>query len=197
MRERARSRAGPCQLVRGERLTPELGDLACVHERRSAPRVRATTAGAPELHGYQQSARRCCLFTDAEAKREPIARRRTPGSRPQRPRARGWLRLPLVRREQASEIGRRDGPVSLGRTPASAGDVEPGRWCESDGAALGTTERRLTIHDRRGRCGRRIVGLRCVASGPRVAASASGAREMDGATRGRTKRVNYGTGGST
>src|SRR5215212_6303944 len=50
MRERARSRAGPCQLVRGERLTPELGELARVHERRSAPRVRATTAGARELH---------------------------------------------------------------------------------------------------------------------------------------------------
>jgi hypothetical protein len=60
MRERARSRAGPCQLVRGERLTPELGDLACVHERRSAPRVRATTAGAPELHGRQHyRAHRC------------------------------------------------------------------------------------------------------------------------------------------
>jgi hypothetical protein len=59
--------------------------------------------------------------------------------RPWRARAGGWLRLSLVRREQASEIGRRRGPVSHGGTPASAGDVEPGRWCESDGAVLGTT----------------------------------------------------------
>jgi hypothetical protein len=38
-------------LVEGERLTPELGDDRLRAKGRSAPRVRAMTAGAPELHG--------------------------------------------------------------------------------------------------------------------------------------------------
>jgi hypothetical protein len=43
-------------LVRGERLTPELGDARLRARRRSAPGVRELTSGAPELHGTQRSA---------------------------------------------------------------------------------------------------------------------------------------------
>jgi hypothetical protein len=41
-------------LVRGERLSLNSATLACVHDRRSTPRVGARTASAPGLHGKRQ-----------------------------------------------------------------------------------------------------------------------------------------------
>jgi hypothetical protein len=80
-RERAEPESKRAQIVRGERLTLNSATFACVHERRSAPRVRAMTASAPELHGTQ-----CWLlaavFPQARAAtRRLIAYLRTPGAR--------------------------------------------------------------------------------------------------------------------
>src|SRR5919106_5815697 len=42
------------RIVPSGRPTPSSATLACVHERRSAPRVRQLTTAAPELHGARQ-----------------------------------------------------------------------------------------------------------------------------------------------
>ena len=54
--------------------------------------MREMTAGARELHGTEQSARRWCLSTDAGAGRAPITRWRTLAARPQQESVRRRLR---------------------------------------------------------------------------------------------------------
>jgi hypothetical protein len=54
---------GP-RVVRSERLTPEVGDARLVHERRSAPRAREMSAGAPE-----------CMERDSQGRAAPFASR--------------------------------------------------------------------------------------------------------------------------
>src|SRR5215210_9422434 len=58
------------------------------------------TAGAPELHGYEQPARRCCLVADAGAGRATIARRLTLAARPTRERGPRRRALPQLAVEQ-------------------------------------------------------------------------------------------------
>jgi hypothetical protein len=68
--------------VRSEPPTPRLGDARLRPRKRKRARESETSASVPELHGYQQSARRCCLFhTDAGAAPAPLARRQTLAAR--------------------------------------------------------------------------------------------------------------------
>jgi hypothetical protein len=71
---------------------------------RSSGRVAARRHDpSVELHGYEQSARRCCLVTDAGAERATIARWLTLAARPEQARRRGHERRLLVveQRERA------------------------------------------------------------------------------------------------
>ena len=54
--------------------------LALAGEGSSAVASASQDDASVESHGYQQSARRCCLATDAGARRASLARRRTPPS---------------------------------------------------------------------------------------------------------------------
>jgi hypothetical protein len=48
-------------IVRRERLTPALGDVRLYARKEKRAGGTDDAAGAPELHGYEQSALRCCL----------------------------------------------------------------------------------------------------------------------------------------
>ena len=52
--EKQQPRPARLVVVPSRRATPELGDARLRARRRSAPRVRELTVGAPELHGHQQ-----------------------------------------------------------------------------------------------------------------------------------------------
>ena len=107
------------------------------------------------MHGLGQSARRCCLVTDAEAGRTPIARRRTLAGRPTRESAlagvqyaRSRIALLLARGSSGGRAAAPDddpgiGP-SVGRRRRHQTDCahRAGRWTRSPSSAGRSTSPR-------------------------------------------------------
>jgi hypothetical protein len=121
------------------------------------------TAGARELHGLGQSARRCCLVTDAGAGPAPIARRRTLAGRPTRESALAGVQYarsriaPLLAR--GSSGGRAAAPdddpgtgPSVGRRRRHQTDCahRAGRWTRSPSSAGRSTSPRSRLATRFG-----------------------------------------------
>jgi hypothetical protein len=168
-------------VVRGERLTPELGDARlrarkeeragdAGDDRRRAPVAWIGVARAPLL-----------LFTYAGVRREPIARRRTPGPRPERARAtRVGTRAPRQRCSRRVPAARLR-PAAVPKRAHHAGD-RPRRPVGSAGhrVAAGSLDARHSNRlgvppgGVRGRPG--AAGPLCGPAAPSVRPTASGRR---------------------
>src|SRR5919106_380113 len=146
-------RTGLPLVVPSGRPTPSSATLACVHERRSAPRVRQLTTAAPELHGTRQRWWAVAFPLRQERRGPSCSGGRQPPVRSEHlPRARPWLYLSGLSVPARSRVLR----AAERRTP-------PGR-CSAQRPVPG---RRLLHDSRLGR--RRVVrpvGVGCGTAHP-------------------------------